>query len=241
MRQRGARNIPNKACIPSNLHDWEFEMPHINDARAENLNLRIDKFHHIRGVLGKSAELNCSLCAAAAVVSHLTGNFTTSGDVAAAFPFTGKLHMSYSGVNPNYQHALTMSKQPYRKASPSDIGTINAAQINGIKTFCIDRIPDLQIIIESTSQELAHAKAEMTKMGPEHVFAVLITGHGHWNFAHFMGDSLEFIDYQSDHPSYAGPAYGPDPMLGIRSGTTFYHGATLYLAFWYPSYVGHYL
>jgi len=217
-------------------------MPHINTGRSDHLNLRVDRRRHYNAVGGIPAELNCSLCTAAAVVTHATGNFTTTSDVAAEFPYRGTLHPDFQ-ADPAYQHSNTFSGDTYKKSGPANISDINDSQIRGVISFCRDKInrgkSGILIVIESASQPLPNAKAEMRAMGSEYLFAVLVEGKGHWNFAHNPSQGLEFIDYQSDHADYAGAVHGPDPMLGIRPGTVFHDGSTRYVGFYVPGYEPH--
>lgn len=212
-------------------------MPHyVNDASDAFMNLRIDRRRQVSPAGAIQAEVNCSLCTCAGVVMHATGTPTTSGAVAAAFPFTGTLASEFGGSRPAYQHSQTFCGTTYSVTNASDIGRINNAQAAGILAYVRNAVgAALTIGYEMESQALANAIAEMRALGTEFIFAVLMEKHGHWNFAHNKRDGVEFVDYQSSHPTYGGASRGAQPRLGIRDALL-YDGNARLLVFNVPGY-----
>jgi len=221
------RQDPQKLRATHQAMGGVITAPHVNDAINQEVNLRTDKFKNKTPVFKIPATINCALCACAAVIRHVTGLGITTGDIIAR-KFSNvnhqELHSDFNGELPSdyqttYQHPGSLKGVGYSLPSNplaqlSQVERINAANVESIQEFCA--LFGVAATKTVSGQELQTAVTSMSKMMHDHVFAVLISGAGHWNFAHqgSNGD-LEFIDYQSDHAEYGGTATGQKPQVGI--------------------------
>ncbi|NER79652.1 MAG: hypothetical protein F6K42_08730 [Leptolyngbya sp. SIO1D8] len=205
---------------------------HVNDAVNQEVNLNTTSKRHYRPVTKIPAAINCALCSCAAVIRHVTGLQITTGDIigriyANAIPenlsqeFNGKLPANYQST---YQHPGSFANLSYVKstgaqadADISVVERINVRNVEGIVNMCA--LFGISSIFQKTG-ELKEMVGEMKTLMGNSVFAVLVAGEGHWNFAHqgASGD-LEFIDYQSDHADYDGTARGSKPQVGTVNKT----------------------
>lgn len=200
-------------------------MPYINDAPNVEVNVRIDRFRYMKGVNKVPAQINCSLCACAGVITHATGNVVTSGDVARMVPLGVALHneLLIAGADQYLQHSETFSGKGWTGAQPnsyattggmnatSSIATTNTAQIKGIirtTKQALGLVQVLKIGDDSAGDQkrcLRECIAYMREMANHgFIFAVLSPAEGHWNFAHKVGNDIQFVDYQTDHPNLGG-------------------------------------
>jgi len=215
-------------------------MPHINDAPNVEVNVRIDKFRYTKAVEKVPAQINCSLCACAGVITHATGNVVTSGEVAGMVPLQVALHneLLVGGADNYLQHSETFSglgwtgKQPNSYLttggmnSTSSINTTNSGQIKGIIRTAKQALGlvDVLKIGDTAAGDQARCLREciayMNEMANHgFIFAVLSPAEGHWNFAHKVGASIQFVDYQTDHANLRGaPTIGAQFQKGLGGG-----------------------
>jgi len=210
-------------------------MCHLNNASNVETNVRIDRFRYVsgRGVLITQAQSNCSLCSCAGVITHGTGALVTSGQVASLVPITAApLHADFNTVDPHLQHAQSFTGKGWQGYAPSDIrsaGSIsatNASQIQGIMNYGSQQLGVCRVLKMGDTdagdqpRTLREAKAYMKAMAEYgFIFAVLAPASGHWNFAHRVGQDIQFIDYQMDHPEFGGqPVVGHDFQKALGGG-----------------------
>lgn len=209
--------------IQARIQPWLANTPHLNDASNEDENLRIDRFRTKSPAFRIPAQVNCALCSCAAVIRHLTGLTLTTGDLIIRlhaetnpeglhYEFDRKLPDNYHQI---FQHPGSLVKLGYQKVGPSDIERINATNVAKIQQCC--QLFGIEPGPVKRGLPLTTAMTQMQALLSQgYVFAVLVAGEGHWNFAHAgSGGELEFVDYQSDHAEFDGPASGSTPQVGI--------------------------
>ncbi len=205
------------------IRPWLANTPHLNDASNVEENLRVDKFRNQRSAFRIPAQINCALCTCAAVIRHITGLTLTTGDLIIrlhAQTNPDKLHQEFGGKLPadyqrTFQHPGSLAGLGYQQVGPADIERINATNVDKIQDCC--QLFGVNRGLVERHLPLAQAITRMEALLPQgYVFAVLVAGEGHWNFAQAgPNNKLEFIDYQSDHAEFAGPATGSTPQVGI--------------------------
>jgi hypothetical protein len=161
------------------------------------------------------ATINCSLCTAAAIVMHGTGNFCSSGQVATEL--AGGLPTAQGNSNfckeiqaqaaiaAAQQHRADRRKgghilngangtefQAANKMTTKDvmsaagnIDTINTGTINGMLHYCKEKLGN-GIILHKDPISLPTALSRMSDYPEGTMFGVLLPKDGHWNYAHVV-------------------------------------------------------
>lgn len=192
-------------------------MPHINTGGTTPINIRVDQKRIVSPINTTPADTNCSLCAAAGAITHSTGRFTTSGDVARENPpvFSGgtRLAAEFNGQVPAFEHSQVFRHTPILLVdTPGNFNRINAQVVSGMAKYVCRKIGCVyEIKQDNRDAVIAWMKNKMTSC----VFTFLTEGH--WVFAHKSSTGvLEFIDYQTDKPGGA-PTVSAQPILGITN------------------------
>jgi hypothetical protein len=124
----------------------------------------------------------------------------------------------------------------------SSIGLRNTAQINGIirtANQALGLVRVLKMGDDGAGDEkrcLRECIAYMKEMANHgFIFAVLSPAEGHWNFAHKVGDNIQFVDYQTDHVNLGGaPTVGNQFQKGLGGGDADEGASGTVLAFQKP-------
>jgi hypothetical protein len=160
----------------------------------------------------KTADVNCALCTAAGAVMLKTGNFMTSGDVAAELGSPSEdreLFVEWWGKQNVVEDAGCALSEPL------------ASQVKGLYYY-LKRKVQCQTDIHGSTLKLLKWPQARVWMKDQHqdgtVFAVYFRfgGEAHWLNAVRRGGKLRFIDYQTDTMYPAGrETEGDKPFVGI--------------------------
>jgi hypothetical protein len=158
------------------------------------------------------ATVNCSLCTAAAIVMHGTGNFCSSGQVASELAGGQPTPQGNSNFCKDIQAnaAAQEIKADRRKGGriqqglngtelvtggkmgtsdmltqATSIEPINAGTINGMLQYCKEKLGN-GVILHKDPISLPTAISHLSDYPEGTMFGVLLPKEGHWNYAHVV-------------------------------------------------------
>jgi hypothetical protein len=150
-------------------------------------------------------------------------------------PLTVPLHYELAGANaadPHFQHSQTFSGTGWKGAPPNSISgaanieSTNVMQVAGVMNTARQALGLCRVFkygdpsVKDKKQTMQECISYMTSMGGKGcIFAVLSPSEGHWNFAHLVAGSVQFVDYQTDHADLGGaPTVGAHFQLALGKG-----------------------
>jgi hypothetical protein len=200
----------------------------LNTGDTEVRSLRANRLYYSKPNAATPADVNCGLCTAAAVLTNLTHNLTTTDAVvqaihpapnltAAIVTDLHNLHTTYARV---YQHPEAFDQLDRTLTGGGGdlvrFDAVNASMTAGIRRVvtgrgfaCVGQL-DSRLPVPDARRLMLERKYDGC------VFAVLVVSEGHWNYARKTDRGIEFIDYQTDRPDMQGPVAGPSPQMGVK-------------------------